>query len=434
MNSCAKSLPASNPKTAARMSGWSRCSAARPTPPVNASPTARRWRPRCATCSPVYSNLNQCREAKAERRRAVALWSATLGPDSPEALLSEAALARTLIALEERSEAGAILAELLPRMDRVLGPDHLQTLVTRKCLADVHTLHRRYDEVRALLTELRTHPTLAEHDAAQIDALTSLIRIDKSLQYSTSAHGPSPEITRRLEGLASECAERARRRFAAGAPLTLETQLWQAEFLCVSGRYQAAAQTARAILDATAEAFGECHQIRIDAMILPADALACLGEEVKPAELQLRVIECTRQIVDANSPSLLGVISESLDFLSGAGRATEGEALARELLAALRSYGAAHDFIDVTSELYIAHFVSMQGRLDGADALYNPLLSRIPDLTKGGEVRAHALYGSHLVRCGRFEEAERSLLDAVEITGDVRRGAGGTRFPRQPSR
>lgn len=164
-------------------------------------------------------------------------------------------------------------------------------------------------------------------------------------------------------------------------------------------------------------------------MILTADALACLGEEVKPAELQLRVIECTRQIVYANSPSLLGVISESLDFLSGAGRATEGEALARELLAALRSYGAAHDFIDVTTELYTAHFVSMQGRLDGADALYNPLLSRIPDLTKGGEVRALALYGSHLVRCGRFEEAERSLLDAVEITGDVRRGAGGTFTP-----
>lgn len=104
--------------------------------------------------------MNQCRDVKAERRRTVALWSATLGPDSPETLLRKAARSRTLIALEERTESGAILAELLPRMDRVLGPDHLQTLVTRKCLADVHTLHRRYDEARALLTELRSHPTL----------------------------------------------------------------------------------------------------------------------------------------------------------------------------------------------------------------------------------------------------------------------------------
>ncbi|GMU38872.1 MAG: serine/threonine-protein kinase [Phycisphaerae bacterium] len=377
----------------------------------------------------VYSNLNECRESKAERRRAVALWSATLGPDSPEALVSEAALARTLIALEERTEAAAILDGLLPRMERVFGPDDLWTLMTRKYLADVYTLHRRYDEARAILTELRTHPVLAEDDARQLDLLLSQIRIDKNLQYSTSEEGPVPEITRRLEELAAECAQRALRRFGPGAPLTLETQLWQAEFQCHSGRYPAAAQTARALLDATAEAFGECHQIRLDAMDVLAFSLAGLGEEREPAELVLRKVECMRPKMDPGSPILLGAMSQSLDFLSRAGRATEGEAMARELLTALRTYGGVHDLIDVTTEFYVAHFISMQGRLDEADALYNPLLSRIPDLTKGGEVQAQVLYGSHLVRCGRFEEAERSLLDAVAITGDARRGVGGHVYP-----
>ncbi|MCG3131280.1 MAG: Serine/threonine-protein kinase PknD [Phycisphaerae bacterium] len=377
----------------------------------------------------VYSNLNQCRESKAERRRAVALWSAALGPDSPQTLISEAGLARTLIALEERTEAGAILTEVLPRLERVLGPDHPGTLMTRKGLADVYTLHRRYDEARALLTELRAHPVLAEDDASQIEILISLIRIDKSLQYSTSAHGPSPDITRRLEELAAECAERALRRFGPGAPLTLETQLWQAEFQCDSGRYQAAARTARALLDATTEAFGDCHQIRLDAMDVLADALAGLGDEHEPAELRLRKIECMRQKVDPASPILLAAISESLDFLSRAGRATEGEALARELLAALRSYGGGHDLIDLTAEFYVAHFISMQGRFDEADALYPPLLSRIPHLTKGGTVQAQILYGSHLVRRGRYEEAERTLLAVVEITGDPRRGVGGHVYP-----
>ncbi|MCC7290966.1 MAG: serine/threonine protein kinase [Phycisphaerales bacterium] len=377
----------------------------------------------------IYSNLNQCRESKAERRRALAIWNSTLGPDSPETLLSEAALVRTLLAFEERTEAGAILDGLLPRMERVFGPNDFRTLMTRKCLADHCVLNRRYDEARAILASLRTHPVLAEDDARQIDLLVSLIRIDRRLQYSTSEDGPAAEITSRLEALAAECAERALRCFGPDAPMTLETQLWQAEFHCDAGHYQPAARAARALLDRTAEAFGDCHQIRLDAMDVLAFSLAGLGEAREPAELRLRKLECMRQKVDPASPIMLGVISESLDFFSRAGRATEGEALARELLVALRSHGGGHDYIQVTAEFYIAHFISMQGRLDEADALYNPLLTRIPDMAEGEAAQAHELYGSHLVRCGRFEEAERALLAVVGNTGDVRRGVGGHAYP-----
>jgi hypothetical protein len=153
-------------------------------------------------------------------------------------------------------------------------------------------------------------------------------------------------------------------------------------------------------------------------------ALNCTGEEAEPAELCLRRVTCMRQRgMTADDPVLLGALSDSLRFLDRAGRAAEGESFAREISSSLSRLGGGHDTMAGEYDAWMAHFVSMQGRLDEADALFQSLLPREPATTHDvARARLHLFFGVHLVRRGNFEQAERELDTAAALAEDVRLG------------
>jgi tetratricopeptide (TPR) repeat protein len=168
---------------------------------------------------------------------------------------------------------------------------------------------------------------------------------------------------------------------------------------------------------------GECHTVRTNAMYNLAESLAMMGEEDEPAELFLRVVACTRTAYAPDNIIFLGMLSDSLRYIERGRRGVEGEALARELSATLRKFSGSHGDMTYGPDLFVASFVSIQGRLDEADALFRPLIA-VADTQHEfrTSARAHLMFANHLIRCRRFEEAEIHLNAASAIVGDIRQG------------
>jgi hypothetical protein len=136
----------------------------------------------------------------------------------------------------------------------------------------------------------------------------------------------------------------------------------------------------------------------------------------------LEIIQCARE--RNNGPLDLAVrLNGALPFLERAGRWAEGEAMAREYAALLREMGGGHGDMLYWADLYIAQFVSLQGRLDEAEPLMQAMLKRENEAESAqSHARLHRCYGSHLIRRGLYQEAETSLNAAVDRLGDVREG------------
>jgi hypothetical protein len=78
-------------------------------------------------------------------------------------------------------------------------------------------------------------------------------------------------------------------------------------------------------------------------------------------------------------------------------------------------------------ELYLARFVSLQGRGAEAEALFQALLGRESEAARDAptQARLHLYYGNHLAEQGAHEDAERELLAAAALLGgDLARGTG----------
>jgi tetratricopeptide (TPR) repeat protein len=164
----------------------------------------------------------------------------------------------------------------------------------------------------------------------------------------------------------------------------------------------------------------------VDTIHVLALALSRLGEVQEPADLLEGAIECLRQRVGVDHPVFLGTLSDALPFLDRAGRWPDGERCARELRM-LSERNSAHGDLTFLPDMYIALFVSRQGRLDEAEALFQALLLREHDDPSDLlRARLHVWYANHLTACGQFAQAEDHLRLAVQRIGDVETGTSTT--------
>ncbi len=97
----------------------------------------------------------QKRYPEAERmlRDSVELKGRSLGPDHPDTLANQHALASTLLSEGRPEEAEAIARRTLEKQRRVLGPEHPYTVRTFGLLADALLAQNRRDEAESLLRE-----------------------------------------------------------------------------------------------------------------------------------------------------------------------------------------------------------------------------------------------------------------------------------------
>jgi tetratricopeptide (TPR) repeat protein len=370
----------------------------------------------------VYFRLSMWNEAKAEFARAAGAWEREAGPDDARTLEARLGVMRTALNLARAEEAEGVLRDLLPTLERVAGPDDPRTLEGRRGVALTHLLRGRADEAERLLLTLRAHPRLAQDDAAQIRLLGGLAAVE-TYRFSADDEGVRHGALVRAEGIAREWIERSTRLLGPDSMVTYQATVKWADIVSNLGRFEEAAAACRRLLDGSAQRLGECHTVRVNAMSILAEALARLGGEREPGEFFLRVVECARQQYSPDSPVYLGTVSDALRHLDRAGLSAQGEAMARQLAESLRRLGGGHDDMDITAELYVAHFASAQGRLEEAEALFGPLLARaggIPD--RRSRARVYLLHGRHLARRGLFDLAEQDLRHAAGCLNDIREG------------
>jgi non-specific serine/threonine protein kinase/serine/threonine-protein kinase len=370
----------------------------------------------------VYDKLSMWNESKAEFTLCAELCARSAGPDDLLTLTARSRQVAALINLVHTGEAEAQLQDLLPRLHRVLGPDDPLTLMARRDAATVALFRGRAEEAESTLLELRIHPRLAEDDAAQVRIISALFAVYNS-RFGADDPAQRRAALELAEPLAIEWIERSQRRLGPLSPLTLMARVKHAEICCNLGRFRETDETCRAILDATSDRLGPCHSIRTKVLCLRAEALARLGHDQEPADLFLDAVGCLRQTLAPDSVVYLGVLSDALRYLDRAGRAAEGEACTRELIATLRRLGGGHDDLAQVNSMFLAGFVSAQGRLDEADLLFAPLIAaqeRISDPRT--RARLHIVYGAHLARRADFESAERELDAAAQALGDITRG------------
>jgi tetratricopeptide (TPR) repeat protein len=377
----------------------------------------------------VYDTLTMWTEAIAEYARAEDLWreSAGGGPDDPRTLDTQGRRALAMINIARTDEAERVLGDLVPRLERLYGRDDPRTLRVYRKVALTHLLRGRQDEAQQLLLHLRAHPRLADDDEAQIGVVNGLL----NLHIRNTTTFDEAQIRASLlqaESLAQELVERAMRFYGPDSVKALHSRCIWADIACRVGRFQAAADTCRDILDDSIGRLGACHFVRMSAMYVLAEALAGLGEHIEPADLLRQRIECLRAQTAPNSVGILSTLSGALPYFERAGRAAEGEAVARELSAGLAQYGGGHGEMALVAEQYLAHFVSMQNRLDEAGPMFRGLLEREDQLREAppGHARLHLFHGLHLARRGQFEQAEAELKRAVELIGDIHSGTWGS--------
>ncbi len=372
----------------------------------------------------IYNNLTLWTEARSEYDQATKLWRTHAGQDDPRTLNSEFIRLGVITNQSHVGELRSMLAELMPRFERVLGADDLWTLGARRMQAIVYIFEGKSEDAERLLHELRGHPRLSgpDGDELQIRIIHSLNSI--ALRRTDKANPwHRAEIFREIEPLAAERVERATRFYGAGAPTTLFAEERLARILCGLGRHQQAADMCRAILDQSEARLGACHFVRSEAMDTLSRALMRLDGDREAAEIRLAEMACVKQKYSAGDPALIVTIYDSLRYIERAGLGDKGEELARDLVSLVPAEGGSHGSLGFVAELYLTRFLSMQDKLDEAEEKFRSLLRREEQINESApRARLHLFYGYHQLRQKRFDAAEQEFKEAARHSGDVRNG------------
>ncbi|HVP73669.1 MAG TPA: serine/threonine-protein kinase [Phycisphaerales bacterium] len=374
------------------------------------------------TLANVYVRLSNTPATMQELQKVQAIWESLGGLDDQRAIAVHLRRVAMDIASERTSQAEASLAQVAPRIARVLKPDSPAAIEVMRLEGMIDMLRGRYDEAERKLLQVRASLTAAgADDLPHVEVLEGLIAVQRRRFFAAEPdpEGLSPQIP-----LINEVIERTSRLYGPDSWWTLGARLRLADIDWQRGHYRSAADTCRAVLEKTQHRYSECHGLREEANRVLSYALMCLGESKEPADIWIKRLECMRQKgYEPNGPIMIGALSDSLRVFERDGRGVEGEARAREVAAALANVGGTHgDMLD-TANLYIARFVSLQGRIAEADTLFEALQSREKDFDSPLQrARLRLFLAGHHVLQGQYEEAEAELNACTAIVGDVRLG------------
>ncbi len=360
-----------------------------------------------------YNRLTLWEKARAEFQREQAVYVAQGGQDDPRALAAELAVLSAGVNAGQARQVEAAMLALLPRLERVLGPDDDLTLEAERSMADVYTMRGRPDKAEEILLTLRANSRLAKDDHAQIRLLHTLFRAYYA-RPTLEPHEREIAFWAGVVPLARECVDRAARAHGPQSVLALQSQNHLSSVLYRHDEFVAAADVSRAALAGASARLGPCHNVRVSALSGLASALARLGERDEPADLQLQALQCLREASPNDIISLMSDMTDVMYYLDRAGRAAEGEALARESVTLFARFGG--HVSTFRSDLFVASFVSMAGRFEEAEELFRPLRASADASGKPfAQACAELAYARHLTRRGRFDEAEQGLNRCAEL-------------------
>ncbi len=332
-------------------------------------------------------------------------------PDQP---LVEARLRRVLggtyTRLTQFEAAKNHLRQALEIQETHLGPDHLDTVETRFRLADAvgwaESGAADRNEYLALYRSVYDSRR-RQLGAANPETLEAMARLAGTLRTS----GRKAEFERlATEGLAIYRQE-LQEGFSGDPPPTMS----MTRLLRVLPETERT-PLVRKFVERRRRALGEEHEATLEAKRVLASTLIA-NDPAAAAEIMAEVVEHRRRR-DGDDRRNVNDMAIFAYFLMEAGRLKEAEDAHREMLsAAARFYG-------IESPRYRDYerdgggILLRQGRFQEAEALYRRLLSTteaVPPQRKGEILALRAGLGRLLTELGRYDEAEKELLQSYEL-------------------
>ncbi|KAL9013506.1 MAG: hypothetical protein Q9173_001803 [Seirophora scorigena] len=298
---------------------------------------------------------------------AAAVFKLMLGPDAPQMLSSKVTVADALIELEKPREAEQLLADILPAMERVYGPNHIETLRNKGNQGWARFRYGNFEGADAMLLEVAAarektlgfmHPStllalnnlavnMHTHPLARLEARGSdneaVALGRKVLAARQQLFGPKHidvlEILGNLGDFLAEVEEfeeaeefyskaiSAREElFGPGNPWTLTNMHNLAVCYSHQGKYAEAIKINKAVLSSRIKTLGEDHIDTLMSRSNLAYELVNSGTDWEEVALQARLILNYRDVIEsAQRPFKFNLVPAAVRHLRQAHKHLEAQ-------------------------------------------------------------------------------------------------------------
>ncbi|MFE1462736.1 tetratricopeptide repeat protein [Streptomyces nigra] len=322
----------------------------RTTPPDAAAGLTGEWIPRPSGNAPTAATLTalagrhnaglglgrmgRWTEAREVHRTVTAERERLLGPDHPDTLASRYELAFALSRTGRAADALREYKHVARARSLALGPDHPETLAARQEMAYVLGQLGRHLDAHQVYTSV-----LADRERAMGADHPDTLRCRHNLAFNLSRLG-RPEDSHRM---AEEVAAARARVLGPLHPDTLVTRYEVAYALGQSGRWEEALETYREVADARAHALGPDHPDTLAARYEVGISLGRLGRSAEALQLYRALVDDRTRVHGPAHPETLRARHGLGVNLGRLGRWEEALAEARDVCAIReRVLGADH--------------------------------------------------------------------------------------------
>ena len=331
-----------------------------------------------------------------------------LGPEHPDTLTSRSNLAVVLDSLGRLEEAEAQQRAVLDARMRLLGPEHPDTLTSRSNLAVVLDSLGRLEEAEAqqrAVLDARMRLLGPEHP----DTLTS--RSNLAVVLDSLGRLEEAEAQQRA------VLDARMRLLGPEHPDTLTSRSNLAVVLDSLGRLEEAEAQQRAVLDARMRLLGPDHPDTLTSRSNLASVLRALGRVTEAETEQRAVLETQMRVLGPEHPDTLTSRSNLAVVLDSLGRLEEAEAQQQPVLdARMRLLGPEHPDT-LTSRSNLASVLRALGRVTEAETQQRAVLEtqmRVLGPDHPDTLTSRSNLASVLRALGRVTEAETEQRAVLE--------------------
>jgi non-specific serine/threonine protein kinase/serine/threonine-protein kinase len=273
------------------------------------------------TMASTYHDLGLYLQAQALIEQSVEIQRRILGPEHPDTLRSEDALAATLGDEGKYAESEKLARETRDALRRVLGPEHPDSLISTGILIVALMDQFRFAEAEKLQREtldIQRRVLGSEH----LDTLKSMIYLADILM----SEGRIPEA----EKLQRETLEIQSRVLGPDHPDTLRTMGDLGDTLIREGRFAEAEKLERETVNIKRRVLGPDHPATLNTISVLANDLMREGRYAESEKLFRETTEIERRVLGPENPDTLLSLENEAQVISREGRYTDAEKLFRE--------------------------------------------------------------------------------------------------------
>ncbi len=290
----------------------------------------------------VYRTLGIFEKAELLLARASQVRQRIRGPEHPDTLLTRQWLGFVMFQRGRNQEAEKLLQEVLEAQRRVLGSHQADTARTASSLAAVYQTLGRYEEAEKLML-----------DALEIRRAVLGAENPESLRSLRNLAGLYSEMKRhdKAEMLLRDALEVLQRLLGPDHPDTLEAMSNLGNTYWEAGRYDEAELLLREVVETTRRVLGPEHPGTLLALLRLGNIHNARGHYAEAERVYREVLETRRRVLGPDHIDTLRSMHNLATTLNTMGRYEEAEHLHRAVLEARRrQLGARHP--EIASSLY----------------------------------------------------------------------------------